>query len=99
MKGYIEEGNGTARYYLELEKENKQLKEENHRLKKEVELEGRVRDHWKTIAELFHDTLWQTLMKYEPETYGKLYPHKEQKEDVIGTVSCQKCPIKMSLTK
>lgn len=73
--------NGNV-YFIKLKKQNQQLKEENLRLKKEVELEGRVREHWKTMAELFHDTLWETLIKYEPETYGKWYTGKTQKSQM-----------------
>ncbi len=92
MKNFIEEVDGTSRYYLELEQENAQLKEENSRLKKEMEREERVRDHWKTIAELFHDTLWQTLIKYEPEVYGKLYPDKVQNDEPINVSQLPKMP-------
>lgn len=52
---------------LMIQKENAQLQEENEKLQQEIESEERVYLRWKAMAGIFHDTLWSTLSRYDPE--------------------------------
>ncbi len=64
---------------VKIEEENQRLREENKRLQKEIELENKIYLQWKTVAGLFHDALWQALLKYDPEQY--LEKRKQQDEN------------------
>lgn len=48
-------------------------------------LEESVENHqkWEQIAACFHDTLWQVLLKYDPETYGEICPQRDSGPMVI----------------
>ena len=41
------------------------LEEKNQKQSEELQ-------RWKTLANMYHDTVWQLLMKYEPELYNTM---------------------------
>ncbi len=67
-----------------LTEENRQLKKENQRLRRQLEQQKKNHQKWEEIAVKFHDTLWQVLLKYEPETYGKIYPHRKEEAAALN---------------
>ncbi len=64
-------GEKTEEALLALQRENAALREENRRLEQEIRIEQRIYLKWKQTAMLFHDALWEALLKYDPEQYGK----------------------------
>ncbi len=65
-------------------KKSRRVLEENRKLKKQnrellLTLEKSVSRHrkWEQIASCFHDTLWQVLLKYDPDTYGEICPDRD----------------------
>lgn len=66
---------------LRLTEENERLRAENHKLQSALAGQSAEHKKWEQMAVCFHDTLWQVLLKYEPDTYGPLYPeHKADEE-------------------
>lgn len=62
-------------------RENQRLREENKKLQKEIELENKIYLQWKTVAGLFHDALWEALLKYDPERYRGKREHMFKNEE------------------
>lgn len=54
-----------------------EIKKENARLKREIEIEKHVTLRWKALAGVFHDTLWSALRRYDPPVYEKLRREKK----------------------
>ncbi len=57
--------------------ENRQLKLQKEKLRRLLEQKVEKHQEWEQIASCFHDTLWKVLLKYEPDTYGVLYPDRK----------------------
>lgn len=63
--------------------ENQKLKEENRKLALMLEKSVARHQKWEQIAASFHDTLWEVLLKYDPDTYGEICPHNDKKQGHI----------------
>ena len=67
----------NARLLLE---ENRKLKSQKEELLQQLQKNVEKHRKWEEIAVQFHDTLWKVLLKYEPDTYGVLYPNRKTDE-------------------